>query len=220
VNVPQLQCVSYDNTATFTTNTTGTTGSAGQTVKVCPTVPGLTMGYWSNKNGQGRITSEATSGTCPTATYLLQYAPFQGGALTSTSTCAQTAAYVYNVIKGGGTTCASTTCNAMLKAQMLSTALNVHFSVTPGGEVIDLVNGCKMIDSSTLTATCSGAENWSPAFNNQAAMTVTQMLVWAASKSNVGGSAWYLVGTAQSKTLQVLAKDAFDAINNGVALSA
>jgi hypothetical protein len=108
----------------------------------------------------------------------------------------------------------------MLKAQMLSTALNVHFSVTPGGEVIDLVNGCKMIDSSTLTATCSGAENWSPAFNNQAAMTVTQMLVWAASKSNVGGSAWYLVGTAQSKTLQVLAKDAFDAINNGVALSA
>jgi len=41
------------------------------------------------------------------------------------------------------------------------------------------------------------------------------MLTYAASKSNAGGSVWY----GQVKATQELAKDAFDAINNGVALS-
>jgi hypothetical protein len=41
------------------------------------------------------------------------------------------------------------------------------------------------------------------------------MLAYAAGQSNVGGSAWY----GQVKATQVLAKDAFDAINNGVALA-
>ncbi len=41
------------------------------------------------------------------------------------------------------------------------------------------------------------------------------MLSYSASQSNVGGSAWYI----NAKTIQVLAKDAFDAINNQVAVS-
>jgi hypothetical protein len=41
------------------------------------------------------------------------------------------------------------------------------------------------------------------------------MLAYAGSQSNSGGSAWY----GQVKATQVLAKDAFDAINNDVANS-
>ncbi|MCU0504425.1 MAG: hypothetical protein MUE82_01420 [Chloroflexi bacterium] len=41
-------CMSYDNTATFTTNDTGATGSASQTVTVCSYQYRLTPGYWKN----------------------------------------------------------------------------------------------------------------------------------------------------------------------------
>jgi hypothetical protein len=44
-------------------------------------------------------------------------------------------------------------------------------------------------------------------------MTVLQLLAYASSQSNVGGSNWY----GQVKATQVLAKDVFDAINNEVA---
>ena len=39
------------------------------------------------------------------------------------------------------------------------------------------------------------------------------MLAYAASQSNAGGSAWY----GNLKSLQQLAKDAFDAVNNQLA---
>jgi hypothetical protein len=117
------------------------------------------------------------------------------------------AGYVYDVIKAANASGA--TMDAMLRAQMLATALNVFFGVTNGTDVIDLVHGCKMIDNSGGTATCSGAENWSPAFNNQASMSVNDMLNWAAANFSYGGS----------KAMQGLAKDAFDAINNSVALT-
>jgi hypothetical protein len=114
--------------------------------------------------------------------------------------------------------------NAMLKAQMLSTALDVYFSgpggnkinapVPIGGVVIDLTHICHMIDSTSGTATCSGTyENVSSAFGGATSRTVLQMLTYAASQSNVGGSTWY----GQVKATQGLAKDAFDAINNQVA---
>jgi hypothetical protein len=217
VYVDQFTCKSYDNTATFTTNDTGATGSAGQTVTVCPTVPGLTIGYWQNKNGQARISGGAYTTVngvkvCNSGTYLRTFAPFQD--LSSSATCAQTATYVYNVIKAA--TCGGSTCNAMLKAQMLATALNVFFGVTPGNMVIDLVHGCSMIDGSGGTATCNGSENWSSVFGGATSLTVSQMLTYAAGQSNVGGTTWY----GQNKANQVKAKDAFDAINNGVALSA
>ena len=179
---------------------------------------GLTMGFWSNKNGQGIIKGEAASGVCPSAGWLRGYAPFQD--LSSSATCAGVAAYVYNVIKGGGTNCGGSTCNTLLKAQMLATALNVYFSdpalggnklnatVPIGAIAIDLQHVC------TDIPTCSTLVSVSSAFGGASGLTVSQMLAYAASQSNAGGSTWY----GNVKATQVLAKDAFDAINNQVAL--
>ena len=185
------------------------------------------MGFWQNKNGQGIIKAQAATGTCPSATWLRGYAPFQD--LAATSTCAQTATYVYNVIKAATCTSSSKTCNSMLKAQMLATALDVYFSDAAlggnrigapapiGGVNIDLTKICGMIDGSGGTSTSSGAyKNVSSAFGGANALTVSQMLAYAASQSNAGGSTWY----GQVKATQVLAKDAFDAINNQVAFAA
>ena len=47
-------------------------------------------------------------------------------------------------------------------------------------------------------------------------MTVSAMLTYASTQSNVGGSTWY----SNDKAVQELAKDAFDAINNQVAFQA
>jgi hypothetical protein len=223
VSIPQFDCVSYGNTATFTTDITATTGSASRTVTVCgPAKTGaLTMGFWQNKNGQAIITGQARTGTCPSATWLGQYAPFKD--LSVTATCSQTAAYVTGVIKSATCTSTSNTCNAMLKSQMLATALDVYFSdpalggnrinapAPIGGVAIDLTKVCSNIPS------CTGSyENVSSAFGGSASLTVSQMLAFAASQSSVGGTTWY----GNVKATQVLAKDAFDAINNQVAFSA
>jgi hypothetical protein len=175
----------------------------------------LTIGYWQNKNGQGIISGQAKTGVCPSATWLSQYAPFQD--LSATATCSQVATYAYNVIKSAD--CGGSTCNKMLKAQMLATALNVYFSnpalggnkinaPSPiGGITVDLTKVC------TDIPTCSSFVNVSPAFGGATSMTVSQILSYAASQSNAGGSTWY----ANVKATQVLAKDTFDAINNQVA---
>ena len=112
--------------------------------------------------------------------------------------------------------------NPMLEAQMLATALDVYFSnpalggnkinaPSPIGAVtIDLTKICKMIDSSS-GGSCSGSfEDVSAAVNGATSMTVSGMLTYAASQSSAGGSTWY----GNVKATQVLAKDAFDAINN------
>jgi hypothetical protein len=224
IPIPQYNCLSYDNTATFTTNDTGATGSASQTVTVCgPAKTGaLTMGFWQNKNGQAIITSGAsTSGVCNSATWLRQYAPFQD--LSATATCAQTATYVFNIVKAANASGASM--NAMLKAQMLATALDVYFSdpalggnkigapAPVGGVKIDLTLVCAPILSGP---SCGGYLNVSSAFGNATSLTVSDMLSYAASQSNIGGSTWY----GNVKATQELAKDAFDAINNQVAFGA
>ena len=110
---------------------------------------------------------------------------------------------------------------------MLATALDVYFSdpalggnkinatLPIGGLTIDLTMICKMIDSTSGTATCSGTyQNVSSAFGGTS-LTVSDMLTYAASQSNVGGSTWYM----NVKAMQELAKNAFDAINNQVALA-
>jgi hypothetical protein len=185
----------------------------------------LTIGFWQNKNGQAIITGQAKTGTCASATWLRQYAPYQD--LSATATCAQTATYVLNVIKAASA--AGTTMNPMLKAQMLATALDVYFSdpalggnkiTAPhpiGGVAIDLTKVCKMIDGSGGVATCAGTyQNVSAAFGGASSLTVSQTLAYAASQSNVGGTAWY----GQVKATQELAKNAFDAVNNQVAFGA
>jgi hypothetical protein len=215
--VPGHGCQSFPNTATFTTNDTGKTGSASQTVQVCRTplkTGALTMGYWQNKNGQTQITTgTSTAGVCDSGTFLRKYTPFQD--LSATATCAQVGTYVTNVIKAANASGA--TMNAMLKAQMLSTALDVNFNSSIGSAKIDLTQVCKMIDGSGGTATCSGTyENVSSAFGGATSMTVSDMLTFENSVSNSGGSTWY----GNVKATQQLAKDAFDAINNQVAFGA
>ena len=223
VSVPVNTCVSYTNTAVIVQ----TGQSSSKTVTVCGRggAGALTMGYWQNKNGQAIITRGAsTGGVCNSATWLRQYAPFQD--LSATATCNGVGAYVTAVIKSA--TCGTATCNAMLKAQMLATALDVYFSdpalggnkigapAPIGGDRIDLTHICKMIDGSGGTGTCSGTyENSSTAFSGATCLTVSAMLAAASAQSNVGGSAWY----SQVKATQLLAKDSFDAVNNQVAFA-
>jgi hypothetical protein len=228
IAVPATDCKKYDNTATFTTNTTGTTGSASQTVEVCgPAKTGaLTMGFWQNKNGQAIITGgSSTSGVCNSGTWLRQYAPFQD--LSATATCTQVASYVTNIIKAANASGAAM--NAMLKGQMLATALDVYFSdpllgsnkigapAPVGGVSIDLTKICATIYNPTpSTSTCQGGitEDASPEFGGSP-KTVLQMLSYASGQSNIGGSTWY----GQVKLTQEFAKDAFDAINNQLAFA-
>ena len=225
VAVPAHGCLTYDNTATFAaTDDSTVTGSSDQvSVTVCgPVATGArTMGFWQNKNGQGIIThGPATAGVCNATPWLRQYAPFQG--LSATATCSQVASYVANVIKAANASGASM--NAMLKGQMLATALDVFYtgpgkyagaqvflpSTAIGSVAIDLTQICKNIPS------CSIFENVSSAFGGATSLTVSQMLAYAASQSNAGGSVWY----GQVKATQEKAKDAFDAINNEVAFGA
>lgn len=209
VAVPTWNCKTYYNTAKIVE----TGQSDTEKVKVCGPVKtgALTMGFWQNKNGQGIIKGEALTGVCPSATWLRQFAPFQD--LNATATCTQVATYTTNVIKAADASGASM--NPMLKAQMLATALDVYFSDPTlggnmikaskpiGGVKIDLIKVCKDM-------TCATYESVSSAFGGATKMTVMQMLTYAASQSNVGGSLWY----GNIKAVQELAKDAFDAINN------
>ena len=244
VNVPH-DCVTVNNTATFTVQDPDSdaddTGSSSVAAKVCrvPASTGaLTMGFWQNKNGQGIITGQAKTGTCPSGTWLRNFAPFQD--LSGTATCSQVATYVYNVIKAA--TCSTSgTCNTMLKAQDLATSLDVYFSDPAlggnkigafngkgnaqqpiGGYRIDLTQVCNMLDGSGGSATCSGLyQNASSVFGGNSCLYVynlaqaTDILRYAAGQSNVGGTNWY----AQVKANQVLAKNVFDAINNQAAFT-
>jgi hypothetical protein len=223
------KCVDYPNTATITE----TSQTSSVSSKLCGGVAGgLTMGFWQNKNGQAIITGGAVTGTakvCNSGTWLRTYNPFQETALSATATCAQVATYVTNIIKAANASGAAM--NAMLKAQMLATALDVYFSdpalgtnkitalLPLGGVMVDLTKICHMLDNtSTGAGSCGGTfENVSSAFGNPpgSELTITAMLSYASSQANAGGSAWY----GQLKTTQGLAKDAFDAINNGAAFA-
>ena len=231
VPVPANGCTDYPNLAKFTSvgenvdnPNNPQNGSAGQAVTVCGPVKsgGLTIGYWQNKNGQGIITGgAATAGVCNSGSWLRQYAPFQD--LSATATCTQVGTYVTGVIKAANASGSSM--NAMLKAQMLATALDVYFSnaalggnkiAAPspiGAMAVDLTKICKMIDGTGGIATCSGTyQNVSSAFGGATSLTVSQILAYAAGQSNGGGSSWY----GNVKATQELAKNTFDAINNQV----
>jgi hypothetical protein len=210
---PASGCQTVNNIATITE----TSQSAGASVRVCNT-GALTMGFWQNKNGQGLISAANQSSL---STFLKQFHPFSDAPSTGLAT------YAYSIIKAA--TCGGVNCNAMLRAQMLATALDVYFSdVSLGGNkigatvpigtvVIDLTHICAMIDGSG-GSTCSGSyENVSAAFGGATSMSVMGMLLYQNTSDPAAdaGAAWY----GQNKATQVLAKDAFDAINNQVAVS-
>ena len=116
--------------------------------------------------------------------------------------------------------------NAQLKAQMLATALDVYFSdATLGGNKIaaptalgavkiDLTQVCTITDNSGGSGSCAGVlQNVTAAFGGVTSKTISSMLTYAASQSNVGGVTWY----GNVKATQALAKNVFDAINNRAA---
>lgn len=202
-SVPKNGCTSYTNTATITE--TGQTATA--VVKVCgpPWIGDGTIGFWQNKNGQAIITGGAYTKTlvgtkyvniCNVTGWLRQFAPFQD--LSATATCTQVAAYVSTVLKAANASGA--TMNAMLKGQTLAAALNYYYTT------LEPRRDAPLGSLSTMTFDISP---WSGAFGGATTMTLMQMLSYASSQSNVGGSIWY----AQVKTTQGLAKDAFAAIN-------
>jgi hypothetical protein len=203
---PATGCQTIDNTATIIE----TGQSAGASVRVCNT-GALTMGFWQNKNGQAIIKAGAsTAGVCNSGTWLRQLAPFQD--LGATATCAQVAAYFTSIFNAANASGASM--NAMLKAQMLATSFDVYFSDPALGG--NKIGAPAPIGGVTIDLTrIWGSEDVSAAFGGATSMTVMQMLQYASSQSNVGGTIWY----GQVKATQGLAKDAFDSINNQTAVS-
>jgi hypothetical protein len=204
----------------------GGVGTASTTVAVQAAGGGplktgaLSMGYWQNPNGQATIKNGASTGVaCNSGTWLRSLGPGPYKDLSATANCGDVAKYVYNAVKGGGTNCGGSTCNTLLKAQMLATALDVYFSdpalggnkiaaPAPIGPVsIDLTRVCTNIPQ------CTTFEDDHAVFGGTP-RTVQQMLTYAANQSNSDGSNWY----RQNKSNQVKAKDALDAINNQVAL--
>jgi len=204
VNVP-AGCVSYYNTATFTTNDIGATGSASKTVKVCgpPKTGALTIGFWKGPNGNSLIQNYCTpSGKTSLAAYLSGLGgvgvigPFADAA---GKTCSQLVTYVNGIINGAS----ATDMNKMLKAQMLATALDVYFtgpgySTTASGKIkppsnflfnangdplggfkMDVTAICPMVDNTTTgAATC---KNNAPSTNGVAsgAFTTSPMTMQA-----------------------------------------
>ncbi|MBK8459177.1 MAG: hypothetical protein IPL43_02290 [Micropruina sp.] len=171
-------------------------------------------GFWQNGAGQKMIKSgTATAGVCDVGTWLRGWAPFQG--LTSTASCANVAAYVTTVggaVKKGGPA-------AQLKAEMLVTALNVYFSdaalggnrigapAPVGGIAVDLTRVCTDVSCTTFVDSSS-------VFGPADALLVSQMLDYAASQSNSGGSTWY----GNVATDLGLARQAFLSINRGMVI--
>ena len=78
-----------------------------------------------------------------------------------------------------------------------------------GGVRVDLTMICSSIAACSSTYT-----DVSAALGGATSLTVSEILAYAASQSNSGGSVWY----SQVKSVQELAKNTFDAINNAVAL--
>jgi hypothetical protein len=216
VAVPASGCRTFANTAAIVE--TGQT--AGAAVHVCgPMHTGaLGIGFWHNKNGQAIVSGgHSTAGACDLTGWLREYAPFHD--LGGTATCAQVAGYVSRVI--GHANAAGPTMNAMLKAQMLATALDTYFSdPTLGGNKIKASAplGRVTVD---LTAVCrKGACTGSfldarAAFGGAHSLTVDHLLAYAAGQSDAGGTHWY----RNVKAVQELAKDTFDAINNQIAFA-
>ena len=199
-NAPAGTCQAYTNTASIL----GRAQSSDAAAYACNTTTGArTIGFWQNKNGQGIITASPTvSGVCAVATWLRRFAPFQD--LAANASCKTVASYATTVIKNASA--AGAAMNAMLKAQMLATSLDVFFSdAALGGNALGAPVSVGSVRIETGTA--------SAAFGGATALTVSELLLAQNAVSNAGGTVWY----GQSKATQELAKNVFDAINNEIA---
>ena len=185
--VPTNGCRSYTNTATITE--TGQKDTAS--VQVCgpPLTGARTMGFWQNKNGQAIITRYGSG----LWTWLDRYAPLAD---------VNSARNVLSVIKAADASGASM--NAMLKGQMLATALDVYFSDPALG-------GNALLAPAPIGGLTVDISKWSGGFGGATSMTVSAMLAYASSQYVTGTKVtWY----GNVKSVQEMAKNAFDAINN------
>ncbi|MDQ1615435.1 MAG: hypothetical protein QOJ60_1374, partial [Actinomycetota bacterium] len=165
--------------------------------------------------------------------------PFAGAAGKS---CADLMTYTVAIFKAA----TATNMNYMLRAQMLATALDVYFSGTgyqttsvsrskppsnflPNGGIgtfnMDMRAICPMVDNTTAgTATCKLGAASSNAFASgavpSAAMTVSEILAFAASNPPYTTSGTPGVWYAGNRTKQEILKNIFDQINNQDAFGA
>jgi len=234
VNVPNFGCTSYSNTATFSGAevTTGLKGSDSQTVSVCgPTRTGaLTMGFWKGPNGQALITTYGSG----LYAWLHGLGPNAAGPFSGVNTLAD----INAIFKAAS----ATNMNAMLRAQMLATALDYYFGTTglgwsttavgkikpPSGFLInnglstftmDMTSICPMVDNlSTGTATCTSGHPSTNGFSAgafpSASMTVLALLNYEASNPPYTTSGIPGIWYAGNRTKEEIAKNAFDQINN------
>jgi hypothetical protein len=200
---PGSGCQMVNNTATFT-GSNGATGSSSQSVKDCA-LGGLTMGFWHNQNGQGILNG---ANQAALSTWLHGYNPFKDA---PSSNIAGYFSTVFNAANAGGASA-----NAMLKAQMLATALDVYFSdPSLGTNKIGGFNGNGSSQQPIGNALID-VSSWSAAFGGATQLTVSAMLTFEntvsapASATNPLASPWY----GQNKSLQTTAITAFNAVNN------
>ncbi len=238
IPVPQFDCLSYDNTATFTANDSGATGSASQTVKVCgPAKTGaLTIGFWKTTNGQNLVKTYCNNGANNLGTYLASLGGGSGPFSGAPTNCTSLKTYVYNILNGA----TASNMNSMLKAQMLGTALDVWFSgpgytSTQSGGVkppskflsnnnlgsfnMDTTAICPMVDNTTTgTATCLNNLPSTDAVASGAVasspMSMQAILDFAATSTYPFNSGvWY----GGNRTKQEILKNIFDQFNNQLA---
>lgn len=214
-SIPRTSCQMVENRADITSGL-----PAFAYAKVCGVVGGLTMGFWQGPNGQALI----TNCTGPSATsmgliaFFKQYEALRPLAMKTTTvdaTCAQLAVAVNSAVKAANAGNAGM--NVMLQAQMMATALDVWFSGVsgPGGaaSVLTRYNGQitgylgNVVVDLTKVWSAPAPGSTSAAFGNVSSATVLTLLA--------GGSADY---SGATRATQTLAKDTFDAINNGQAL--
>jgi hypothetical protein len=225
VNVPAHDCVTYDNSAVFTTNTTATTDHSDQEVQVCgPHATGaLTIGFWKGPNGNSLIQNFcAPAAKTSLASYLSGLGagagPFAAAAGLS---CSQLVTYVNGVIVGAS----ATDMNKMLKAQMLATALDVYFSSTgyttltssgkgapkppsnflPNGGIgtfkMDLTAICPMVDNTTAgSASCSAGKASTNGFASGAFPWGSQFVSVILNFAATAGSSPWTTGAFTSPT--------------------
>ncbi len=215
----QPPCVHYPNTASVLE----TGQSASASVEACGAAPTGAQQMVSWKNPVIVSEGASTGGVCNVATWLRQYAPFQD--LSPTADCAATATYVKTTTRP-----AKGSVQAMLKAQMLGTALDVYFSdpalggnalgapAPIGGVTVDLTKICQIVD--TTKGTCSNvftdtATDGLHSFGGATSLTVSQLLQYASGQSNAGGTTWY----GNNSAVQQDAKNTFDSVNCQVVFS-
>ncbi len=241
IAIPAHGCLTYDNLANFTTNTTsstdGTPGDNAQSVTVCgPANTGaLTMGFWKGPNGQGLISSYGSG----LYTWLHGLGPNASGPFSTVNSLSD----INAIFKAAS----ATNMNAMLRAQMLATALDYYFgtdglgwSTTAIGKIkppsgflihnglfnftMDMTSICPMVDNlSTGTATCT---NNKPSTNGytagafpSASMSALALLNYEASNPPYATSGSPGSWYAGNRTKEEIAKNAFDQINNGDAFA-